>query len=35
MLYNQFKKNTAKFDVMRGDIYLHEATAPGLLFSKI
>ena len=28
-------KNTNKFHVMRGDIYLHETTARGLLFSKI
>ena len=32
---NEFKKSTTKFQVMWGDIYLHEATAPSLLFSKI
>ena len=32
---NQFQKKNAKLEVIWRDIYLHEATAPGLLFTKI
>ena len=30
----QFKKNTAKFCVMKRDIFLHEATARGIFLAK-